>query len=176
MINYRLRCQNQHGFEGWFRSSADFDSQSNSGLLSCPICGDTNIVKAIMSPAVARRDRDLPAPSVIEDKGDAKPETSPAATGSQDVEPPSSVVAKPSNTPVDQRTARMWQLMRQVQQHVESQFENVGKQFTEEVRKMHVGETEHRDVYGEATLQDAKDLIEEGIDILPLPKLPKLDG
>lgn len=53
MIKYSLRCANAHEFEGWFRSSADFDDQSASGELSCPICGISHVEKAIMAPAVS---------------------------------------------------------------------------------------------------------------------------
>lgn len=168
MINYSLRCDATHVFEAWFRSSADFDEQAQRGLLSCPICGSSKIEKAIMSPAVARRDRGraVPQPQEQTDESKTKPE------------PKNEVVAaaKPSAPPVNEKMAQLWQMARKLQAHVEANFENVGRKFPEEVRKMHTGESEHRDVYGEASLEDAKDLLDEGIDIMPLPRLPKLDG
>lgn len=53
MIRYDLICEAEHGFDTWFRSSADFDLQAERGLLSCPICGSAKVRKALMAPAVA---------------------------------------------------------------------------------------------------------------------------
>lgn len=52
MIRYNLICPENHEFEGWFSSSADYDDQAASKLLACPICGSLKIEKAIMAPAV----------------------------------------------------------------------------------------------------------------------------
>lgn len=170
MINYRLRCGSGHVFEGWFRSSAAFDEQADQGQLSCPICADNQIEKAIMAPAISRGR----APTNSEPTASAAPtkDDNDKAPVSQEVLP----AAKPAAQPIDERTAKLWHMMRQIQVHVEKNFEDVGKRFPQEVRRMHEGETEHRHVYGEATLEDAQELLEEGIEILPLPKLPKLDG
>ena len=65
MIKYSLRCQDGHSFEGWFGSSADFDTQSASGLLSCPECGTGQVEKAIMAPAVRRADKLADAAAAI---------------------------------------------------------------------------------------------------------------
>lgn len=72
--------------------------------------------------------------------------------------------------------ARMLQMARQVQDHVEKTFDNVGERFPEEARKMHYGDVEHRDIYGKASAEEAKSLRDEGISISQLPTLPKLDG
>ncbi len=52
MIKYQLKCESGCSFEGWFRSSDDFDSQAAKGALECPFCASTNIGRAIMAPAV----------------------------------------------------------------------------------------------------------------------------
>jgi len=52
MINFSLICKKNHEFEGWFRTSEDYDSQIKQGLISCPFCNDTSISKALMAPAV----------------------------------------------------------------------------------------------------------------------------
>ena len=63
MIRYALSCQKGHGFESWFKSSADYDKQAARGLIGCPLCGSTKIGKAIMAPGVARSaPREMPAP------------------------------------------------------------------------------------------------------------------
>ena len=61
MIRYQLRCDNDHEFEGWFGSSADYDEQKASGLLVCAVCDSMRVEKAIMAPAVARTDRAGPS-------------------------------------------------------------------------------------------------------------------
>ncbi|WP_269716054.1 DUF1178 family protein [Caulobacter sp. NIBR2454] len=53
MIKYALTCEHDHGFEGWFGSSVDYDDQSARGLLECPVCGSATVRKQIMAPAVA---------------------------------------------------------------------------------------------------------------------------
>ncbi len=53
MIRYALLCEHEHGFEGWFGSSGDYDEQHARGLLECPSCGSKAVRKAIMAPAVA---------------------------------------------------------------------------------------------------------------------------
>ena len=55
MIKYNLLCADDHEFEGWFRDSADYDQQSDRGLVSCPVCGDDGVRKAIMAPAIPRK-------------------------------------------------------------------------------------------------------------------------
>lgn len=65
MIRYSLVCTNDHGFDGWFRSSADYDAQAEKGLLSCPVCGAREIGKALMAPAVAVSEDARPAPAVL---------------------------------------------------------------------------------------------------------------
>ena len=53
MIKYQLLCDSDHEFEGWFRDSKDYDRQAGLGLVECPVCGSSEVRKAIMAPAVA---------------------------------------------------------------------------------------------------------------------------
>lgn len=59
MIKYQLICDAEHEFEGWFRDSADFDRQSEAGLVECPACASVEVRKAIMAPAIAKRGRSV---------------------------------------------------------------------------------------------------------------------
>jgi len=52
MIKYRLSCSDGHEFESWFRSIADFETQSHAGDVTCPLCASTEITKQPMAPAV----------------------------------------------------------------------------------------------------------------------------
>jgi hypothetical protein len=52
MILFELRCAQGHAFEAWFRDSATYDRQAAAGAISCTVCGDTAVSKALMAPAV----------------------------------------------------------------------------------------------------------------------------
>ena len=67
-------------------------------------------------------------------------------------------------------------MLRKMREHVEKNFENVGDRFPEEARRIHYGEAEEREIYGQATPEEAKELHDEGVPVRPLPDLPKLDG
>ena len=55
MIHYQLQCGQSHGFDGWFKDSASFEKQAKRGLIECPECGGTDVERALMAPAVAKR-------------------------------------------------------------------------------------------------------------------------
>ena len=66
-------------------------------------------------------------------------------------------------------------VLSKVRKHVEDNFDYVGDKFADEARSMHYGEKEEREIYGETTIEDAVDLIEEGVNVKPMPGVdPKL--
>jgi hypothetical protein len=132
MIKYQLRCDADHEFEGWFRSSGDFDDQAADDLLECPVCGSNAIAKAIMAPAVARRDG-----------------------------PRAGRLADIRRTMADAAT--------RARDYVEKNFDYVGDEFPEEARKIHYGEVKPRGIYGEASKQEVRDLVDEGVEVAPIP-------
>ena len=67
----------------------------------------------------------------------------------------------------------MAEMIRAVRQHVQDNADYVGPRFAEEARKIHYGEIEPRGIYGEASAADAKALIDDGVAVCPLPKLPE---
>ena len=152
MIKYRLKCSAEHEFDAWFRSSSDYDTQARRGFVSCPTCGVTSVEKALMAPNVATRAVEVAPPAVAE-------------TGSKQL------AALPDPRTEAQRA--LLALMRQVREEVRKNAEYVGDRFVEEVRAMHLDETPHRGIYGEATPADARALLEEGIEVYPLPPLPE---
>lgn len=137
MIRFSLACDKDHGFEGWFRSNDDFDGQTGRGLVACPVCGSTNVDKALMAPAVHGTDE------------------KPAAT-----------------LALDPQKREMMRQLRDMVRAVKANAEDVGERFPEEARRIHHGEVEARGIFGRATSEDAKALIEEGIEVAPLPDLP----
>jgi len=74
----------------------------------------------------------------------------------------------------DSEAKQMRQFMTGLRKYVQDNADYVGPNFAEEARKIHYGEVEHRHIYGEASLEEARELVEEGVDVAPLP--PDLDG
>ena len=72
----------------------------------------------------------------------------------------------------DGERRRTYAFLKDLKAHLKANAEHVGPAFPEEARKMHYGEAEARSIYGEATVEEAKALKEEGIQALPLPPLP----
>jgi hypothetical protein len=147
MIRYDLQCEKFHVFDGWFRDSAAYDGQAAAGHVTCPLCGSPQVEKQLMAPGVAV-------------KANRRSEPQP---------PPQRLAAGP----VDARMRELIDAVRQLKAHVEAHADYVGDRFVDEARKIHYCEVEARGIYGEATLEDAKALLEEGIDVHPLPKLPE---
>lgn len=165
MIHYRLKCADGHDFDGWFASSAAFDRQREQCLLSCPACGTADVDRALMAPALSRAQREKPvgqrpaAEDATQHKEDAP---------RQEVMPPT-----PANVALDDgRAAELRQALRALKEAVEKHGVDVGRDFPEEARRIHYGEAEPRGIYGQADLEEARDLVEEGIEILPIPVLP----
>jgi hypothetical protein len=77
-------------------------------------------------------------------------------------------------TATAEESKKMRQFMTGLRKYVQENADYVGPKFAEEARKIHYGEVEERHIYGEATLKEAKELVEEGVDVAPL--LPDLDG
>lgn len=158
MIHYTLTCEADHAFEGWFRSSADFDTQAASGLITCPVCGSASVSRGVMAPNVqSGRAKDAR-------KADAERQstTAPAPVASQ-----TQTMMLP-----DPAQKMMLQALREIRKKVTENATYVGDRFAEEARKMHHGETEVHGIYGEATAEEAQTLSEEGIEFQPLPILP----
>lgn len=145
MIRYDLQCEAGHGFESWFRSSSDYDAQRKRKLVECPVCGSEKIEKRIMAPRLARTDR-----------GDA--------ARPQEEKAPVAMM-----TPQE---AEFRQKLRELREHVTKNAEHVGEEFPDLARKMHNEEIERRSIYGEASPDEVKSLLEDEIDIHPLPILP----
>lgn len=171
MIVFDLKCNHGHTFEGWFRSSGDFDSQSDSNLIACPACGTSEVGKAIMSPNVATKGNQKIA---LAKKPEAKPVTiGEARTAMSSDEEITAAIAP--DLPQELQD-QMEELFAKVQKHVEENCTYVGDDFSEEARKIHYGESDTVGIYGEASEDETLELIEEGIDILPLPSKRKSDA
>jgi hypothetical protein len=152
MIRYNLRCERGHAFESWFQSSSAYESQEKRKLVNCPACGSAKVERAIMAPQiVSKKSRDRAAPAAA----------------------PSTEVTTPSSTPLMMAQERELRTkLKELRDHIVKNADNVGERFPNEARKMHYGDIEHRPIYGEASPDEARSLIEEGVEVSPLPVLP----
>jgi hypothetical protein len=129
MIHYTLVCDAGHDFDGWFRDSEAFESQSSQRLVSCPFCSSTNVTRGVMAPHVARGGK-------------------------------------------EEEAARLRSMIQQLHDKVVATTEDVGGRFPQEARAIEDGDAERRPIRGRATFEEAKALLEDGIEILTIPELP----
>jgi hypothetical protein len=156
MIRYNLRCERGHVFESWFQSSTAYEAQEKRKLVNCPSCGSAKVERAIM------------APQIVSKKGRESVEPVPAPSST-----PSTDVTTPASTPLMMAQERELRAkLRELRDHIVKNADNVGERFPNEARKMHYGDIEHRPIYGEASPEEARSLIDEGVEVSPLPVLP----
>lgn len=155
MIRYDLACSHGHEFDAWFSDSASFEEQQAAGLVACPVCGDTNVRRQLACPGIPVKGNRRTERQVSRQAPAAAAEETPA----------------PSLSEGEAQVLR--QFVRELHAMVREKAEYVGPRFAEEARRRHAeGETEGRPIWGEATMEEAKALREEGIDVMPLPPLP----
>ena len=163
MIKYQLICDKSHEFEGWFGDSAAFESQQESGFLTCPVCGSADVRRALMAPNLASpktRKTDL-----AEQQPSAQPEPQPQPQAPQQA----SAALPPAAA---RKMQELMSEMRALQTKIREECRDVGNDFAEEARKIHYGEVEPEGIYGQATAEEREALDEEGIEIMDMPWLP----
>lgn len=146
MIVFDLGCENEHRFEGWFSSSEDFERQQKEHLLNCPMCG-SQVINRLLTAARVNTGRGESSVPAPREQPDA---------------------AQYANFDA----ARMLKLI----SHIVETTEDVGRTFPEEARKIHYKEAPERQIRGTASAQEVDALRDEGIDVIPLPVPPNLDG
>jgi hypothetical protein len=140
VIIFDLKCAEQgHVFEGWFGSSADYEDQQERGLVSCPVCGSGEVVKAVMAPAVRAKGNSSAGTARDLFSGDAE------------------------------SVKRMLAALAAEQKRILAQSEHVGERFADEARAIHIGDADARPIHGRATREQAESLLDEGISVAPLP-------
>ena len=147
MISFSLKCENNHQFEGWFRSSVDYEDQVKKGLISCPNCNNKKISKALMAPTV-RSSKKLDKKTVnnnpIDNLSGADKKV---VAGDYDIR----------------------QALRSLRSYVEKNCENVGDNFANEARLISKGEAKNRNIYGKVSSKEAENLKDEGIEVVSVP-------
>ena len=162
-----LQCQQQHAFEGWFGSEEDYQSQLKRGLIECPLCGDAKITKMLSAPRInlgKARDADAkPAQTLPQAMNESSNSSSDVAVT------PAKPVPEQRATVSPEIAAVMQAAWMEVAKHVMANTEDVGSSFAAEARKIHYGEADERAIRGQATPDQTMELIEDGIDVMPLP-------
>ena len=173
-----LQCSQGHSFEGWFGSQVDYDTQRERGQVTCPLCNDSDITKMLSAP---RLNLGHGAPSAAAaPRDDAAASLAPTALAQpMGAGGPVSAAGQglalqadnrsPSPGPGPHSLQQMQTALLEAVRHVLANTEDVGSQFAEEARKIHYGESEERNIRGQATPQEAEALLEEGIAVLSLP-------
>jgi hypothetical protein len=144
MILFSLKCAQSHQFESWFPSGDAYEAQRGRGLVQCAVCGTTDVEKTLMAPAVR------------------------ASRKAKDAAPVQPVPGPLSSPPSDPREQALAELRRMV----EANSDYVGMNFVTEARRIHSGNAPERAIYGEAKPHEARQLIEDGVPVAPLPFLP----
>lgn len=147
MIIYDLSCDNDHRFEGWFGSAADFDSQMARGLVECPQCGSQQIRRVPSAVAIGH--------------GVTEPTAAAEAPRSQG----------PAPAPLPPASA----VVRQMINVIMAASDDVGKEFAAEARRIHYEEVPARPIRGQTTLEEYEALQDEGIQVIHLPVLKSED-
>ena len=172
MIKYRLICDENHEFEGWFQTIDSFESQNKNALISCPICNSVKVRRALMTPNLAspkRRKTELDGTVPLESTELISQKTSLQTSEMSEKMSDDSALAKGAS--VAEINEAMSEI-RQLQRKIKAECRDVGDNFAEEARKIHYGEVAPENIYGHSSEKEREALAEEGIDVLALPWLP----
>jgi hypothetical protein len=172
-----------HHFEGWFGSEEDYQSQRERGLVACPLCANTQVRKLPSAPRLnlgatePRNSKPEIQTEEVSANAGAGAGTAAPALHLPAVTTQAAAAAAASLAQVHPETVQMVQeaWMKMVK-HVIANTEDVGQNFAEEARKMHYGESEERNIRGQASIEETQDLLEEGIEVMPLPVPDALKG
>lgn len=162
-----LQCAHQHDFEGWFASEDDFQLQLARGLVECPMCTDKGIQKMPSAPRLNLGGHE----AASSDSRHTGQQLNATARATERALQQSGVVHRTDAAPARQlgsgfsEQAVFFKALRQLVANTE----DVGDRFAQEARAMHYGDSETRSIRGLASPREALDLLQEGIDVLPLP-------
>ena len=147
MIKYSLKCseincEDKGTFDGWFQNSEAYETQINSGQLTCPFCGGENVSKSLMSPSIK----------------------SPKEKGAKSKISSQFIEEKNIDKKVDVLT-----LLRTLKKEVQKNAEFVGNNFAKEAKAIKSGKSIERAIYGSAKAEEINDLKNDDIQVLSIP-------
>lgn len=163
MIVFDLKCDLGHQFEAWFKSSSAYEDQLAAGHVTCPFCDSPDISKAPMAPNVSAKGNQ---------RSEVQPseQSAPVLPGKPDIA--EAVLSGTGDPKLAELAEEAQKVFKKLKTHVEENCDYVGDKFADEARKIHYGESEERGIYGESTKEETIELLEEGIEIMPLPGTP----
>lgn len=160
MIVFDLICQpNGHIFEAWFGSSESYHKQKTDRLLQCPICTSADVDKAVMAPRIGAKSNQRSGVEAVRDNDQREPAD--AALPSKDGQTSDMVAVATAKSKLA--------ALAQMQSAIIAQSNWVGRDFARQARAMDSGELTRASIYGEASLPEVKALIDDGVEIMPLP-------
>lgn len=157
---FDLQCAQQHSFEGWFASEDDYGYQQAHGLVTCPMCGDATVRKMLSAPRLNLKSTRGSEPSELAPQGMV--DTAAQSDG------PSAADVRAHARKTNEFHARLLNVVREVM----AKTEDVGERFADQARAMHHGDIQQRSIRGQTSPDEAMALVEEGIEVMPLPWLP----
>ena len=167
---FNLGCEAGHAFEGWFGSEDDYAQQKQGGLLECPFCASRDINKRLSAPRLnLGRSAGRPGPAF-------EPGTEPGLEDPAVPAPAGAPAPRPPSPEAEATMALMHKAWLKAVRYVIENTEDVGGRFAEEARRIHYGESPERGIRGQTTAQERESLLDEGIDVVPLPMPKGLGG
>ena len=153
MIKYKLKCNNDHQFDGWFPNIAEFERQQGKKLIICPMCDSKLVDRSIMAPSIGK----LKSKSKTKAKSKSQLDKEEFYRGqfTDDTMIPAS---------------RAKDILRKIRKQIVTEFDNVGDRFVKEYRKHEKGERDDK-FYGVPSKEEVKELLEEGVDLFHLPNV-----
>ena len=165
---FDLHCPQAHMFEGWFGSEADFRNQLERGLVECPMCGSTELRKGLSAPRLNLGAQPPQSPQSPQPRQSAAaPLSAPTASATT---PARTEPALPPEA--RQKLHALQAAWLQASREIAAKTEDVGDQFVDQARRMHHGQAPERPIRGQATPEQAMELLEEGVPVLPLALPP----
>jgi hypothetical protein len=158
---YNLACPLNHQFEGWFSSEEDFTSQKERSVLCCPMCDSLEIARMPSAPYLGGKNHHKHATMDAFEKAALD---LPTANDAMHLSPDQKLVFQ----------EKMQAMMLKVVREIMEKTENVGESFAEEARKIHYKESPERSIRGVTTVDEAAELMDEGIEVYSLPVPPSL--
>lgn len=149
---FDLHCSLDHVFEGWFASEQDYLDQCQRGLLECPMCGSRELRKGLSAPRLNLG---------------AQPEKS-SGKPMEPAKPAAPSAPATSSAPTPEQRQAMQAAWLALSREIVAKTEDVGERFAEQALSMHHGEQEQRPIRGQATAEQALELLDEGVALMPL--------
>ncbi len=153
---FDLACEHDHVFEGWFSSQDSYQDQLSRGLVRCPVCHSDRITRRVSAPHL----------NVSHLRAESTPRAEPAPRAESALQARAAVAAPSS----DQMARLQAEVLRQIRRIVR-QTDDVGARFADEARRMHSGEIEERPIRGTASAEECRELVDEGISVMPIPDI-----